>query len=250
MFATLNMYDWPAMGSANQDFYTWFRDACRAQGLDMPEALNQERHSFEAWEDEALVFGQTCGWPYWSRLRDKVALIATPSYAVGGFAGHLYRSCFIVPKDSPWESLADCSGAVIAVNSDCSQSGNRAIQDAMISQAPEILQTISVLLSGGHAKSVEMVAKGEANLASIDCVSWHWAQASFPELASQVKIIGWSRQAPGLPLVCAKANGDRVPVYRKVLASAPKELLARLAISGFASLEDQDYAAMALFQEV
>lgn len=242
--AALNMYDWPSQQAANLALWDYLREGLRAQGIDAPQTLSQERAGFALWDDPALLFAQTCGYPYYSRLQERVALIATPCYAVEGCRGPQYRSAVVVRADSGRQSLTDCRGAVAAATADHSMSGYIFLKNCFAEMAQQGPVFERLVWTGGHARSIEALCEGRADVATIDCVSWHNACLDWPDKTSQLKIIDWSAAAPGLPLVTSRENEACVSVLRDLLAACPRELLAPLHITGFEPLSREDYQAI------
>lgn len=247
--AALNMYDWPSQKAANQALWAYLREGLRAQGFRAPDALSQERHGFDLWQDPALLLGQTCGYPYYAHLQERVCLVATPCYAAEGCQGPLYRSAIVVRADSGRQSLADCRGALAAATAEHSMSGYRFLMQAFAALADQGRMLKEPLFkglvwTGGHARSIEALCEGRAEVAAIDCVSWHNACRDWPERTAQLRIIGWSALAPGLPLVTSREHAAYVPVLRRLLLECPTRLLEPLSIQGFDLLSRQDYQAI------
>lgn len=242
--AALNMYDWPSQQAANLSLWAYLRDGLQSQGIDAPQTLSQDRSGFALWEDPNLLFAQTCGYPYYSRLQERVALIATPCYAAEGCEGPLYRSAVVVRADSNRHSLADCRGAVAAATADHSMSGYIFLKHCFAELAQQGPVFSRLIWTGGHARSIEALCAGRADVATIDCVSWHNACLDWPEKTAQLKIIGWSKPAPGLPLVTSRENAAVAPVLRRLLRDCPPSLLEPLSIQGFEPLNRADYQAI------
>jgi ABC-type phosphate/phosphonate transport system substrate-binding protein len=77
----------------------------------------------------------------------------------------------------------------------------------------------SVSVSGSHLRSVEMVASGEADVASIDCVSFAHFQRLYPSLVSGVSVLSWTASSPSLPYITAGSASDAtVQALRTALA--------------------------------
>jgi ABC-type phosphate/phosphonate transport system substrate-binding protein len=66
----------------------------------------------------------------------------------------------------------------------------------------------SVAVSGSHLRSVEMVASEEADVASIDCVSFAHFQQLYPSLVSGVRVLSWTDSSPSLPYITAGSASD------------------------------------------
>jgi ABC-type phosphate/phosphonate transport system substrate-binding protein len=77
----------------------------------------------------------------------------------------------------------------------------------------------SVVVSGSHLSSVEMVAAGEADVASIDCVSFAHFQRLYASLVSGVRVLAWTASSPSLPYITAGSTSDTtVQTLRAALA--------------------------------
>jgi ABC-type phosphate/phosphonate transport system substrate-binding protein len=77
----------------------------------------------------------------------------------------------------------------------------------------------SVVVSGSHLRSVEMVASGEADVASIDCVSFAHFQRLYPSLVSGVRVLSWTASSPSLPYITTSSASDAtVQALRAALA--------------------------------
>ncbi len=242
--AALNMYDWPGQKAANQALWDYLRDGLRADGFSAPQALSQEREGFGLWQDPALIFAQTCGYPYYAYLQERVALVATPCYAVKGCEGPRYRSAIVVRADSGRQSLEDCRGALAAATAEHSMSGYHFLMHSFAGLAEQGPVLRGLVWTGGHARSIEALCDGRAEVAAIDCVSWHNACRDWPERTAKLKVIAWSALAPGLPLVTSREQAAAVPSLRGLLDACPSALLEPLSIQGFEVLSRQDYQAI------
>jgi ABC-type phosphate/phosphonate transport system substrate-binding protein len=84
-----------------------------------------------------------------------------------------------------------------------------------------------------------LVAKSEADVAAIDCITFEHLRTAEPALFAAVRVIGWSAVSPGLPLVTAAGTGDRtLAALRAALVeiTADREIapaLNALLIDGF-----------------
>lgn len=242
--AALNMYDWPSQKAANLALWAYLRDGLRAEGFAAPDALSQDREGFALWQDPTLIFGQTCGYPYYAHLQERVELVATPCYAVEGCQGPRYRSAIVVRADSGRQSLEDCRGASAAATARHSMSGYRFLMQAFADLAKQGPVFDALVWTGGHARSIEALCDGRADVAAIDCVSWHNACRDWPERTAALRIIGWSAFAPGLPLVTSREHAGAAPLLRRLLADCPPHLLEPLSIQGFEPFSRADYQAI------
>jgi ABC-type phosphate/phosphonate transport system substrate-binding protein len=77
----------------------------------------------------------------------------------------------------------------------------------------------SVVVSGSHLRSVELVASGEADVASIDSVSFAHLRRLYPLLLSGVRVLAWTASSPSLPYITAGSASDAtVQALRAALA--------------------------------
>ncbi len=234
--ASLPMYDWPEVRAATDAWWAALRDALRARGLAAPEALARDAPH---WEDAGLVLSQTCGMPYRLRLHGCVTLIGALDYGLAGCAPGWYRSALVVGAGDRRAAAADFAGSRFAWNAADSQSGRAALEEALGPLDPG-----RALVSGSHRGSIRAVARGEAEIAAIDAVSWRLAEAWEPAAAG-VRVLGWTRPTPGLPLITA---GGRDPEpYRAAVLAALEALgaasRAALGLRGFAAMEPAVYLA-------
>jgi len=191
------------------------------------------------------VLGQTCGLPYVQGLRGKVALVGTPVYQVPGCRPGWYNSVIVVRSDEPCETLKDFSNRRLAINGTGSQSGCQAIMFAVADMTENGKFFAEILTSGGHIQSVEMVANGHADIASIDHVSWRLAKKFTPD-AARLRVLGHTSPTPGLPLISASTGNQAA------IAEAVRSAIADLTddenptgLTGLWASRPQDYDLIA-----
>jgi ABC-type phosphate/phosphonate transport system substrate-binding protein len=77
----------------------------------------------------------------------------------------------------------------------------------------------SIVVSGSHLRSVEMVASGEADVASVDCVSFAHFQQLYPSVVGELRVLAWTPSSPSLPFITGRSAGDSmVRALRSALA--------------------------------
>jgi len=236
--AGLDMYCWPE----NRDGWNNLWDAIRLElaklDISAPQSLTFDRPIEEVWLDPNLLIGHCCGWPYISRLRDRVTLIGRLDFGVAGCPAGFYNSVFIAAKDSDFESLEGLSSRqpTIAVNGRNSQSGFRVLHEVF----GKIESSERFNVTGSHRDSIRAVAKGEADLAAIDAVTWDLATA-FEPMSSDVKVIGRSAPRPGLPLITANAHSELVPQFFEAVRNGVAVAGEPLGIIDFLHAQESDY---------
>ena len=87
----------------------------------------------------------------------------------------------------------------------------------------------AVTVSGGHAESMAMVARGDADVCACDCVTFALWERCEPERTEGLRALALSPMAPSLPYITR--------------AEADDDLIARLRAGLRAALEDPDLAA-------
>jgi len=124
-------------------------------------------------------------------------------HTADGCDGIRYRSKLVVREDDPGQRLADFRGRTAAYNAADSQSGYHSLL-ALVAPLAEGGRFFSrALASGAHARSIELVKSGAADIAAIDCVSYACLARVRPEALRGLRVIGLTGAAPGLPLITA-----------------------------------------------
>lgn len=245
--ASLPMYDHPAVREATDALWQAIAGGLARRGVEAPAALDRRADYATIWEEPSLLLSQTCGYPYVTRLRGTVRLVATPCYAAPGCDGPLYRSVLVVRADDPARALGDLRGRRAAVNAADSQSGLNAFRALIAPLARDGRFFAGMLTSGGHAASAAMVAGDDADAATLDCVTWALIARHEPDLAARLRVLDWTPPAPGLPLVTASDRPDgEVEILRAVLAEVAADpalasARAALLLEGFEILPDFVY---------
>ena len=197
--------------------------------------------------DPALWFGQTCGYPLMTSLRDTMTPISVPVFDVLGCQQKLYSSLLIVADNSQINTTEDCRGLCAAINTNDSNSGMNLLRHAVASfnQKGEFFGQIN--LSGSHLQSLTQVANGNADIAAIDCVSYQLIEDTWPELATRVRCIGFTAKTCGLPFVMPKpaaVNQDLENItecLNQALLMLDERQKGRLHLKGFENVSFDDY---------
>ncbi|MDB4884386.1 MAG: phosphate/phosphonate transporter substrate-binding protein, partial [Gemmatimonadetes bacterium] len=207
--ASLGMYDGGALTEANDLLWKAMAARATAFGLpDVPAAIERATPLEQLWTSERLLFGQTCGYPFASRLHPRVRLLGAPIYALPGCDGATHRSFIIVNASSNARGLAGLAGRTAVINEHDSMTGRHLLGDAVVEVGGTSGFFTSVRVSGSHANSLAMVALGEADVAAIDCVSYAHLARARPELVAATRIIHRSAPTPTLPFVISAACGE------------------------------------------
>lgn len=238
MIAMLGMYDMPALQQANDRFW----GLIRAQLGHGPDSLSRDRDFWDIWQSPDLLFAQTCGMPYRTRLHDTVGLIGTPDYGLPGCPPGYYQSVFVVHADADGDTLANFSGGTFAYNEAGSQSGWAGPMTHL--QAANV-RFDTLLETGGHALSAHAVAEGRATIASLDALTWTLLQ-EHGSVADRLRVIAETTPTPGLPYITAKSHdaGKLATAVRAAIDALAPQDRDLLHIKGLVSIDPATYLAI------
>ena len=250
--ASLAMYREPSeITAATRAFWAYVRRQLRERGVvGVPEELDEAIPYDAAWLDPRLLLAQTCGYPFASRLRGRVRLVATPVYDHPGCDGTTGGSFVVTRVDSPAATIADMRGAAAVINGWDSNSGMNLLRRLVAPHAIGGRFFGRVIESGSHLASLASVASGAADVAAIDCVTYGNVARFAPERLAGTRILAETARAPALPLITrGSASGDEVAALRDALIGLAEDPAARsireaLGLRGFAVLPERAYEAV------
>ena len=221
--ALLPMYDFPWTAAANDALWAAIFARLSEAGVQSPMNLTRGGDLAALWRHPRLVFGQSCGYPYVTGLNQAVALIAAPEYEFPGCEGAAHRSFIIRRAGDPRRGLSEFRGATAALNAHDSNTGMNLFRAAIAPFARGAPFFRAIVVTGSHEASVEAIAGGQADLASIDCVSFALIGRGRPELIERVAVVAESAPSPGLPFIASARLG------RSTIDAAREALFAALA---------------------
>jgi len=223
--ASLPWYDLPEIAPATDAF--WKRIARGLEGA--PARLDRRMDLHLQWRSPRLLLSQSCGYDAILAHRKFLRVVATPRYSAPGCGGTRYRSFLVVRSGSTARGLGDLRGARCAINTHTSHSGMNALRArvAPLSRGGRFFG--AVIASGTHEESVALVARGEADLASIDCVTHALLERHRPETLEGTRILGETAPAPAPPFVTSRATPPKV---LRLLRVALMEAIADPALAG------------------
>jgi ABC-type phosphate/phosphonate transport system substrate-binding protein len=199
------------------------------------------------WRSADLLLGQACGYPLMTSLAGRVQLLGTPCYDFPGCVGYRYCSYIMVAEGAGVRTLEDLRGVRAAFNQPHSQSGMNALRHAIAPLARHGRFFSSVLESGSHRASLQMVANGHADVAAVDCVTHGYLALHAPHVLDGLRILCRTEHTAGLPLIASsKLDEATVTLLRKVLLQvfspdAADTPAARLRLTGFVATQFPDY---------
>jgi ABC-type phosphate/phosphonate transport system substrate-binding protein len=218
------------------------RDSIRKRGIEAPEHVANFTPRLEGWLHPDLILGQTCGLPYITRLCNSVELIGTPDYGVEGCPPGFYHSTLVVSAADNRQHLSEFLGCTLAINGMDSQSGYGAIMGASAPFARRGRFFERAIHTGSHEASMLLVAKGLADIAAIDSVTWRMSRQFDPN-TSGLKPIGTTEPTPGLPFIAAagKPEAKLFDAARTGIASLPEATRRAFGLRDLLPLRKQDY---------
>jgi ABC-type phosphate/phosphonate transport system substrate-binding protein len=257
--ASLPMYDFPELRGAHDVFWGALAARLESAGVPhVPRMLTRNVGLGEVWRDPSLLFAQGCEYPLAKAYADHVRLVASPMYSAPGCEGARCRSAIVVRGDAGYArgqlaarqsggssgaraagepasggagagaagdprggvaALADLRGRRCVVNELDSNSGMNLLRAAVAPLATDGRFFGSVAVSGSHLRSVEMVASGEADVASVDCVSFAHFQRLYPSVVGELRVLAWTASSRSLPFITARSADDAtVRALRSALA--------------------------------
>ena len=229
--ASFPMYDFEEVRGAHAVLWSSVARKLERAGVEgVPAALDQSRRVHELWADTRLLLSQCCGADLVGRYAETLALVATPLYQAPGCDGCNYSSVVLVAEDSPATELSELRDSVCAVNSRESHSGANALR-ALVAPFSRRGRFFSrVVTSGSHPASVTAVARREADIAAIDCVTYAHLGRYRPSLLQGTRRLCYTASAPGIPFVTrAGTDLDRIRQLQDALLEAFEEPEVRAA---------------------
>lgn len=240
--AFLPMYAVPGAGHHAATLWSCLRNSIRRDGIEAPEDVSVFSSRLDGWLHPDLVLGQTCGLPYISNLCDRVELVGTPDYGVEGCPPGFYHSTLVCASADPRNHLAEFLGGTLAVNGLDLQSGYAAMMRATAPLARGGRFFHRAIHTGSHAASIRLVARGLADIAAIDSVTFRISR-QFDPVAAGLKRIGTTEPTPGLPFIAAngKPEGKLFDAIRAGIAALPEETRSAFGLRDVLPFRRRDY---------
>lgn len=212
-----------------------------------PSLLTRSGDVHARWYDNDCIVTHVCGWPFAALHRNDMRLIGAFSLDLPDADGDgFYRSVLVSAHE---RTLADLVGPQThaVANSADSLSGWHSLRAATVGPGREWPGTVT--FTSAHHDSIRALAKGEADLASIDSWSLALIAVEEPELVRGLHRVGVGPRIPTPAVTVRKSVGE--PLLHELREAfddalgAPETVDARTAlhIRGFARLGLDDYLA-------
>jgi ABC-type phosphate/phosphonate transport system substrate-binding protein len=200
--ASLPMYCLPEMADANAAFWIALQRRLRTKGIDTTDVeLECDGRPATEGIGPKIFFTQICGYPLFKHYRDQGIMLATPHYAMPGCTGSNHRAFFMVRADDPAERLEDLRGRIFGCNSLLSNSGMNLPRLSLARIAGGEPFFSSVVMTGGHVRSLERLGDRSIDVCSVDNVTWGFFRKFRPVVAQRYRILDETVTSPSLPFV-------------------------------------------------
>lgn len=222
--------------------------AVHARAAWTPDSLTRSGDVHARWSDHDCIVTHICGGPLAATHRDDL-------HVVGAFALDLpdaapdgrYRAVLLSAHERALSELVGTDVHAVA-NSPDSLSGWLSLRAATVGPGRPWPGTVT--FTSNHHDSMRALARGDADLASIDSWSLAFIAAEDPDLVAGLYRVGDGPSVPTPAVAARKSVDDRlVHELRDAFDDAlraPETLAARAAlhINGFVRLDLDEYLAM------
>ena len=243
------MYALPEMAAANAELWAAIRERL-ADVEDVPALLSPAGTALPEAIAPDTLFSQMCGYPLRRLYDGQYRLLGVPLYDLPGcgwFAEGVpsHRSFIVVSCRSGVETVEALRGSRFAVNGFDSNSGMNLPRRLFAVLAGGRALFSNVIVSGGHVRSMEMVASGEADAASIDSVTYGFAALYRPELVARLRVVAETPASPAIPFITAAATPPgTAAALSRVLIGEIREALAGVRIVAVMPPRPEAYEAV------
>lgn len=155
----------------------------------------------------------------------------------GGLSEPVYHSVIVVDTDSDFDSVEGLAGSGLVVNEVGSWSGHHALRAHLAAAGLPLPFFRSMAMSGSHHHSLEMVATGAGDCASIDHTVWDHSAAG-PE-AGRLRVLGQTRDWPSPPITVSERALEAFG--RSISEALTRERLGIAGVEGFVRSVAGDY---------
>ena len=212
-----------------------------------PRSLTWSGDVHARWYDSDCVITQVCGGPFAALHRNDMHLIGAFALDIPEADGGHYRSVLLSPHQRSIDEL-NFEDIHAVANSADSLSGWSSLLAATVGPGND--WTGQVTFTSAHRDSLLALAKGKADLASIDAWSLALIAEEQPELVAGLHRVALGPRIP-TPPITARRNlaGEQIDELRLAFVDtladpATGDARAALHISGFADNELDDYLAI------
>ncbi len=212
-----------------------------------PPSLTRSGDVHARWYDTDCVVTQVCGWPFAVLHHRDMHLVGSFNLDLPESAGDgHYRSVLLTPHDTTIDALVASKARAVANSAD-SLSGWISLLAATVGETGTWPGEFT--FTSAHSDSVRALAKGEADIASIDSLTLSFLAAEEPDLLDGLHRLALGPRIP-TPAITARASvGDiELDELRRAFRSAVEDPVNRVAtdalhITGMSANTLDDYLA-------
>lgn len=256
--AGLCWYDFPQIAADNDTLWRAVAKQLERRGVKgLPAQLDRCTPYARQWTSGRLIFGQACGYDVLIAYRKHLQLVATPRYAAPGCDGHTYCSFIVVRESSRYRELGDLRDCRCVINTPTSHSGMNILRSLVAPLHHRGRFFSRVELSGSHEASLALLARGSADVAAIDCVTYALLQQHRPGQLGGTRILCRTPNVPAPPFVTSRGTSAAIlqslrgalckAIAQPELAAARKRLFLTgidcLPLSAYQPIADHHEAA-------
>jgi ABC-type phosphate/phosphonate transport system substrate-binding protein len=216
------MYDMSEVRSSLDSLWAGLVLHLKRQGLnDAPSQIQHDQNITDLWNDPDLWFSQCCGYDIVRRYDGILRPVATPHYGAPGCDGCDYASNVVVAEDCEADDVLEMFGARCVVNGLESHSGANALKALVAPRNRNGRFFSSVTVSGTHIASLEMIRKGTADVAAIDCVTYALLESYRPEALAGIRKLGRTYRAPAVPYITrCGVDSEKIERFQTAILNA------------------------------
>lgn len=214
MIASLPMYDFLEVRHTTAALWRGMVRHFRNEGIaQIPQQIVHDQNLSCLWSGDNLFMSQCCGYDVVHRYKTQLQVLGTPWFSAPGCYQGNYASTIVVPVNSPYQDVVDMHGTVVVINGPESHSGMNALFALVAPYSRDGRFFSEVKISGSHAASLTALNTGDADVASVDCLTYELLRRYRPIAIEGTRPLGLTYAAPAPPYVTG-ANVDPETVAR------------------------------------
>ena len=246
---SLPMYDFPEVQDSTLKLLAALVDALTSCGevvhAETPDGSVHEK-LMEMWCSNDTALSQSCGLPFVEDLNAFVDVIGTFLWTDVSDTRGRYQTVIVAREELKVSSVSELDGLRPVVSNTQSLSGWCSLGVALAEAKIDQNSVKPYVLSGGHARSLQMLQYGDADFASIDAATFRLLTRHRPELTKDLNLVGRGPVVAATPIQVSKTRSASLDEISEAVASVfiRPELQAALVdigISGFVRLANSDY---------
>jgi ABC-type phosphate/phosphonate transport system substrate-binding protein len=237
--AALPWYDFPATRQSLDAVWRDARARLQSRGIaQLPDSLERSIGYAELFAYSQLTLSQCCGLDLFHPDAAHVIPFAAPIITAYEVPPGEYYSHIVARHASNLDHPR------VVINGKLSHSGHTAIRIWLHARG---ITDYTIFESGSHARSVDMLRRGLADLAAIDALSWAQLETSGTDGIDGLDgldVIGTSDFAPAPPFITGKDADIPLEELIDALDAAFKRHGQRIGITGVIAASRSDYTTV------